>query len=109
MEPPTPPKCPSKRRRTKGVLRLVEGDNGLADGIIVTTTVKQTPNGEVERIEVPVWKNMSTKSLSVATKSYIDTHFNNNQMHVDDGFYQDRDYLPVDQSSQNTKTQSDYI
>ena len=49
MEPPTPPKHPSKRRRTKGVLRLVEGDDGLADGIIVTTTVKQTSNGEVER------------------------------------------------------------
>ena len=116
MEPPTPPKCPSKRRRTKGVLRLVEGDDGLADGIIVTTTVKQTPNGEVEeRIEVPVWKNMPTKSSSaapkssVATKSNIDPHFNNDQMHTDDGLYQDTDYPPVDQSSQNTKTQSDYI
>lgn len=116
MEPPTPPKRPSKRRRTKGVLRLVEGDDGLADGIIVTTTVKQTPNGEVEeRIEVPVWKNMPTKSSSAAikssaaTQSNIDTHFNNDQMHVDDGFYQDTDYPPVDQSSRNTKTQSDYI
>ena len=122
MELPTPPKRPSKRRRTKGVLQLVEGDDGLADGIIVTTTVKQTPNGEVEeRIEVPVWKNMPTKSSSAAaklsaaakssaaTKSNIDTHFNNDQMHVDDGFYQDPDYPPVEQSSRNTKTQSDYI
>ena len=100
MEPPTPPKRPSKRRRTKGFLRLVEGDDGLADGIIVTTTVKQTLKGEVEEeIEVPVWKNMPTKSSSAVTKSNIDTHFNNDQMHVDDGFYQDTDYPPVDQSS----------
>ena len=116
MEPPTPPKCPSKRRRTKGVLWLVEGDNDLADGIIITTTIKQTPNGEVEeRIEVLVWKDMPTKSSSaapkssVATKSNIDPHFNNDQMHINDGLYQDTDYPLVDQSSRNTKTQSNYI
>src|SRR6202044_2031662 len=101
----TPPKRPSKRRKTKGVLRLVEGDDGLADGLIVKTTLKQTPKGEVEeRIEVPIWKNMPPKSLSVATQSNIDPQSINDQMNVDDVDFHDTDYPPVDQSTRKTKT-----
>lgn len=50
---------PTKRRKTKRNLRFTEGDDILADGIIVKTSIKQTANGsmEEERIEVPIWSN----------------------------------------------------
>lgn len=49
---------PTKRRRTKGVRRLVEGDDNLATGIMVKTTIRETVIGPVEeRTEIPIWEN----------------------------------------------------
>jgi hypothetical protein len=54
---------PTKIRRTKAVRHVTEGDDELADGIIVKTTMKNTDNGQVEEmIEVPIWINEPANS-----------------------------------------------
>jgi hypothetical protein len=55
---------PTKRRRAKAVRHVTEGDDELADGIIVKTKMKNTDNGQVkEMIQVPVWINEPAKDL----------------------------------------------
>jgi hypothetical protein len=55
---------PTKIRRTKAVRHVTEGDDELADGIIVKTTMKNTDNGQVEEmIELPIWINEPAKDL----------------------------------------------
>ena len=54
---------PTKRRRTKAVRHVTEGDDELADGIIVKTIRKTTISGQVEEtVEVPVWINEPAKA-----------------------------------------------
>ena len=49
---------PTKRRKTRAVRHVTEGDDELADGIILKTITKTTSSGQVEEtIEVPVWIN----------------------------------------------------
>jgi hypothetical protein len=53
---------PTKRRRTKVVRHFTEGDDELADGIFIKTTMKNTDNGQVEETtEVPIWINEPAK------------------------------------------------
>lgn len=103
MESTTSSKRPSKRRRTKGVRRLVEGDDALADGIAVKTTIRQTPNGPVEdRLEVPIWKNKPPPARTT------DTHITDtNEITIDN-----MDFPPPDSeqaATGNSKTQAYYI
>src|SRR5882762_8928 len=61
---------PTKRRRTKAVRRVTEGDDTLADGVIVKRTIKETVRGPVEeRIEVPIHCNPSHPTNTADSQS----------------------------------------
>jgi hypothetical protein len=63
---------PNKRRKTKAIRRVTEGDDALADGYIVKTSIKQTSNGVIEeKTEVPVWCNEPQASPSVPADAII--------------------------------------
>ena len=95
-------KRPNKRRRTKGVRRLVEGDDALADGVQIKTTIQQTANGAVEeKIEVPIWKNKpNSEPTNIDETDEMPSEYN----HMDDN-----DLPPSHDLSENTRPQSYYL
>jgi hypothetical protein len=97
-------KHPTKRRRTKGVHQLVKGDDDLANGVAVKTTIRESVTGPVEeRFEIPIWRHKPAKQDTNTTESYGITP----------------DYEPIDMDFQafhseestsgNTKIQAYYI
>jgi hypothetical protein len=104
MESSSSSKRPTKRRRTKGVHRLVGGDDDLANGVAVKTTIRESVAVPVEeRFEIPIWRHKPAKQDTNTTESYGITS----------------DYDPIDRDSEafhseesttgNTKTQAYYI
>jgi len=74
MESSSSSKRPTKRRRTKGVRRLVEGDDDLAEGIAVKTTIRETVAGPVEeRFEIPIWKDNAAKIDKKIRRNHMET------------------------------------
>ena len=65
---------PTKRRRTKAILRVTEDDDALADGSIVKTTTRESSSGPIEeRIEIPVWSNKPELTIPSSTTSTAPT------------------------------------
>jgi hypothetical protein len=106
MESSSSSRRPTKRRRTKGVRQLVEGDDDLANasGVAVKTTIRESVAGPVEeRFEIPIWRHKPAKQDTNTAESYGITP----------------DYDPIDRdfdafhseesTTGNTKTQAYYI
>lgn len=104
---------PTKRRRTKAVRHVTEGDDELADGIIVKTKMKNTDNGQVkEMIQVPVWINEPAKDLPAdhsTTPVPMETNVNpiEHNFETVDEFYE-RDVENTETPGRG-RTQSHYI
>jgi CxC2 like cysteine cluster associated with KDZ transposases len=100
---------PTKRRKTKRNLRFTEGDDILADGIIVKTSIKQTADGSIEqeRIEVPIWSNKPeptrSSEKSKTDKLGVPPEISNNspEGYTEGNFY---DFEP-DSPGENERTQ----
>lgn len=104
---------PTKRRKTRAVRHVTEGDDELADGIILKTITKTTSSGQVEEtIEVPVWIN---ELASAPTTEQSTTPVPNETMQnpLENNFETANEFYERDPEGEETagagRTQSHYI
>lgn len=61
---------------------FTEGDEGLADGVIVKTSIKQTATGTVEeRVEMPIWSNEGVPAAKTKNDPFPETFANQGDDH----------------------------
>lgn len=107
MESSSLSKRPTKRRRTKGVRRLVEGDDDLANGVAVKTTIRETVAGPVEeRFEIPIWKNKPAPAPTLNTNTTESDEIRPDYDPIDMDF---RAFHSEESTTGNKKTQAYYI